>query len=286
VNPIDSFAEYLIQNAESISREIVDYNIGKLDIEIPAELVEKSIETNKDFLIFLGHSLEKTDDVVTKEFIEWHKEHTQQSETRFGLEEISSLIKPYAQTRLQLVKMITQVSIAQGLSTEEVVFINNRISYLMDLSISEIIIERERFSHEMNQKSQQLITELSTPIVPIQNGIAVLPLIGEFNTNRSDHIINKVIPKICDLKIEDLIIDFSGIVTINNEVANHILNIYKVLEILGVRVIFTGIRPDISEKIVHSGINFPSLKTFGTVQQAILSKSLTMNTSSVHRLSL
>lgn len=271
MNPIEGFAKFIIQNAESISKEIVDYNLGKLDIELPIEIVNKAITTNREFLEFLGNSLNLSDEIVTVEFIEWHKKNEDESEARFS-ENISSMIQPYAETRLRLIKMLTKISIKQGLSTEEVVFINNRISYLLDLSITRIIQLREQLANEKNIKNQKVITELSSPIVPIQNGIAILPLIGEFDLNRSEHIMNNVIPKISELKIERLIIDFSGIATIDKEVASRILNIYDVLELLGVRTMFTGIRPDLASKIINSGIEFSSLHTFGSVQQAILSK--------------
>ena len=96
----------------------------------------------------------------------------------------------------------------------------------------------------MHKKNQAAIVELSSPIVPIQNGIAILPLIGEMDLNCSEHIMNKVIPRINELKIDRLIIDFSGIAAIDNEVTSHILNIYTVLELLGIPTFFSGIRPD------------------------------------------
>ncbi|WP_442593771.1 STAS domain-containing protein [Neobacillus sp. D3-1R] len=270
MNLVEGFKEYLIQYAEKISIEIVNYNLGKLDIKLPEEIVQKAIKTNKEFLEFLGSTLNKTDENVSVDFIQWHKKSEEENESSYT-EDISSLIKPYAETRLQLIKMLTKISIEQGLSTEEVVYINNRISYLLDLSITRIIQLRENSAREVNKKNQKVITELSSPVVPIQNGRAILPLIGEFDLDRSEHILNSVIPKINELKIETIIIDFSGIVTIDNVVANRILNIHEVLQLLGISTIFTGIRPDLASKIVNSGIDFSDFHTFGTVQQAIKS---------------
>nr|WP_275940731.1 STAS domain-containing protein [Neobacillus terrae] len=169
--------------------------------------------------------------------------------------------------------MLTKISIEQGLSTEEVVFVNNRTSYFLDLSITQTIIERERLSKESKQKSKRVITELSSPIVPIQNGMAILPLIGELDLDRSNHIMNSVIPKISQQKIKCLIIDFSGMLTIDEEVAGLIFKIHRVLKLLGVESMFTGIRPDLATLVVNAGIDFSSLKTFGNVQQAIFSKA-------------
>jgi rsbT co-antagonist protein RsbR len=277
VNTVENFAKFLIQNAESISRKIVDYNIKKLEIELPIEIIEQSITTNREFLEFLGNTMSGTDEIVAVEFIKWYEKNQEQSKDqiesqRFTFEDITSLIKPYAVSRLQLIKMITTISIEQGLSTEEVVFVNNRISYLLDLSITQAIIERERLANETNKKKDKVITELSSPVVPIQDGMAILPLIGEIDFDRSEHIMNNVIPKIKELNIEFLIIDFSGLVTIDSDVASRIFNIYQVLALLGINTMFTGIRPDLATRIITAGIDFSSLKTFATVQQAILSK--------------
>jgi rsbT co-antagonist protein RsbR len=272
VNPIERFSLYLSNNAEAISKEIVDYNVKKLEIELPAEIIEQSVKTNRGFLTFLGETLNLSNEDVAEKFIQWHRQQqANQKDYQFNFEEISKILKPYAQTRLQLIEMLTKVTMREGLSTEEVVYVNNRISYLLDLSITESMIERERLANEKNKISQKIITELSSPVVPLQNGMAILPLIGEFDFDRSDHIMNHVIPKISELKIKHLIIDFSGIATIDAEVASRIFNVNKVLRLIGIKTMLTGIRPDLAINVINAGIDFSKLNTYGTVQQAILS---------------
>jgi rsbT co-antagonist protein RsbR len=274
VNPIERFSLYLSNNAEAISKEIVDYNVKKLEIELPAEIIEQSVKTNRGFLTFLGETLNLSNEDVAEKFIQWHRQQqANQKDYQFNFEEISKILKPYAQTRLQLIEMLTKVTMREGLSTEEVVYVNNRISYLLDLSITESMIERERLANEKNKISQKIITELSSPVVPLQNGMAILPLIGEFDFDRSDHIMNHVIPKISELKIKHLIIDFSGIATIDAEVASRIFNVNKVLRLIGIKTMLTGIRPDLAINVINAGIDFSKLNTYGTVQQAILSNT-------------
>lgn len=272
MNPIDRFSNYLIENAETISKEITDYNLRKLDIELPAELISESIKTNTEFLEFLGETLNLSNEAVAEKFIKWHdQKQLKQKQFQYATTELESIMKPYAETRLQLIEMLTKVSIGEGLSTEEVVFVNNRISYLLDLSITQTIIYREKQTKEMNKKNQQMITELSSPVVPIEKDMAILPLIGEFDFERSDHILTHVIPKISDLRIKTLIIDFSGIATIDGEIAARIFNIHKVLNLIGIETILTGIRADLAIDVINTGIDFSKLNTYGTVQQAILS---------------
>lgn len=271
MSPIERFSNYLIENAETISKEIVDYNLKKLDIQLPAEIIEQSVKTNIQFMEFLGKTLNLTKEEVAEKFLEWHKEkQANQANYQFGYEEISSILKPYAETRLELIEMLTKVSIGEGLTTEEVVQVNNRLSYLLDLSITETIIDRERLANEKQKMNQKIITELSSPVVPIEKGMAILPLIGEFDFERSDHIMTHVIPKISELRIKTLIIDFSGIATIDGEIAARIFNIHKVLKLIGIETMLTGIRPDLAIDVINTGIDFSKLNTYGTVQQAIM----------------
>jgi rsbT co-antagonist protein RsbR len=272
VNPIERFANHLIEHAETISKEIVDYNIKKLEIQLPDEIIEQSVQTNKQFLEFLGKTLNLSKEEVAEKFLEWHKGiQANQPKYEFSYDEIASILRPYAETRLQLIEMLTKVSIGEGLTTEEVVQVNNRLSYLLDLSITETMIDRERQANEVNKKNQKIITDLSSPVVPLEEGMAILPLIGEFDFDRSDHIMTHVIPKISELRIKTLIIDFSGIATIDAEVASRIFNVNKVLRLIGIKTMLTGIRPDLAINVINAGIDFSKLNTYGTVQQAILS---------------
>lgn len=272
MNPIERFSRYLIENAEKISKEITDYNLKKLDIDLPDEIISESIKTNTEFLGFLGETLNLSNETVTERFSQWYEQkQIKEKQAQYATQELESIIKPYAETRLQLIEMLTKVSIGEGLSTEEIVFVNNRLSYLLDLSITETIIERERQTKTMNKKNEQTITELSSPIVPIEKGMAILPLIGEFDFERSDYIMTHVIPKISELRIKTLIIDFSGIATIDGEIAARIFNIHKVLKLIGIKTMLTGIRADLAIDVINTGIDFSKLDTYGTVQQAILS---------------
>ncbi|TYS51202.1 STAS domain-containing protein [Bacillus infantis] len=275
MNSLEKFAEYLIQNAESISREIVNYSLKNVKIELPAELIESSISTNRDFLEFAGKTLNLTDEIVKQDFIQWFKQKQEESQVQMQshpsvFEKLSSIIEPYAENRRRLIRMLGNISMEQGLTVEEIIFVTERINYLLDLSMTHTFIEREQLAIETNKKNQRVIMELSSPVVPLQDGIAVLPLVGEIGLDRSDYILNNVIPKISQLNIECLIIDFSALVKIDTEIADRIFNIYHVLALLGINTIFTGIRPDLATTVVNAKINFPSLKTFATVKQALL----------------
>jgi rsbT co-antagonist protein RsbR len=267
MDSIKQVGQYLIENADSISLEMVNLSLEKLEIEFPEELIQQSVKANAEFLVLLAESFKESDENAAEELIEWSKKYGEQQATM--LSQLSALIKPYAENRLSFMKRITQISMDHKLTTEDVVAINNRVSYLMDVSMIETIFAYEAYRDGLMSERQKEINELSAPIVPIQKGIAVLPLIGVIDHPRVQHLLNTVLPGIPMIDTEHLIIDFSGILTIDAEVAQHIFTIHNVLELLGIHVMFTGIRPNLSMAVVQAGIDFTAFHTFGSVKQAI-----------------
>ena len=257
----------MVDHAEEIISEMMEITLKKVEYEVTEEMIQQSIKINVDFLVLLAGSFNESDEEAAKGLIEWSKKHGEHQASMLG--RLSAIIKPYAERRLMYLQTIAKISMAHGLTTENVVKINNRISYLLDLSMSETILAYEAYRDGLMNERQKEINELSAPIVPIQHGIAVLPLIGVLGYARVQHLLNHVLPTIPELQVEHLVIDFSGILTIDSEIAQHIFTVHNVLKLLGINVLFTGIRPNLSMTVVQAGIDFTSFNTFASVKQAI-----------------
>ncbi|ANU09554.1 PAS sensor protein [Planococcus antarcticus DSM 14505] len=115
----------------------------------------------------------------------------------------------------------------------------------------------------------QLKNEVSTPIVPIIDGLAVLPLVGSVDGDRSMRLLDIIPQKIQGENLHCLIIDVSGIYNIDNVVAEFLYKIDQIMRLLGIQLIFTGIRPELALKAVDVRVDFSQLKTMGTVKQAL-----------------
>ncbi|WP_161487585.1 STAS domain-containing protein [Paenisporosarcina indica] len=259
--------QYLIDHAEEIISEMMEITLKNVEYEVTDEMIEQSMKLNIAYLILIAESFNESDEKAAEALIAWSKKNGEQQASMLG--RLTTLIKPYANQRLMYIQQITKISMSYGLSTENVVKINNRISYLLDVSMTETIFAYEAYRNELMTERQKEINELSAPIVPIQRGIAVLPLIGAIDYERVQHLLNNVLPTIPELEVEHLIIDFSGILTIDSEVAQHIFMVHNVLQLLGIHVMFTGIRPNLSMAVVQAGIDFTSFNTFASVKQAI-----------------
>ena len=133
MDSIKRVGQYLINNADSISLEMVKLSLDKFEIEFPEELINQSVKANAEFLVLLAESFNESDENAAQELIEWSKKYGEQQASM--LSQLSTLIKPYADNRLTFIKRITQISIDHNLTTENVVAINNRVSYPIWMSV-------------------------------------------------------------------------------------------------------------------------------------------------------
>jgi rsbT co-antagonist protein RsbR len=117
--------------------------------------------------------------------------------------------------------------------------------------------------------ANEQIQSLSAPLVPITKGIAVLPVIGDISEQRAERIIHTALLNSEKLSLDYLIIDLSGILHINDFVSAHLLKIVKVLSLIGVTPILTGIRPDLAMKAVQVSGDLNKIMIKHNLEQAL-----------------
>lgn len=119
------------------------------------------------------------------------------------------------------------------------------------------------------KKLKQVKNEVATPIVPVYEGIAVLPLVGEFDEDRTIQLLNIIPRKIGSYHLDYLIIDMSGIYNFDDIVGEFLYKINSIMGLLGISLYYTGIRPELARKAVELRIDISSLNTMPNVKQAL-----------------
>ena len=98
------------------------------------------------------------------------------------------------------------------------------------------------------------LTELSTPVVRLWDGILALPLIGTLDSARTSVVMETLLQAIVDQKAEIAIIDITGVPTVDTMVAQHLLKTVAAARLMGADCIVSGIRPQIAQTMVHLGV--------------------------------
>lgn len=126
-----------------------------------------------------------------------------------------------------------------------------------------------KLSNNRLSAQQALISELSIPIIPILEGVGVLPVIGEIDTTRAKLLLNSVPYKCVEVGIEKLFIDISAVSYMDTMVANEMFHLIDVLNLLGIKTSLCGIRPEVAQTSIQLGLDFSKVSTFSSLKQAL-----------------
>ncbi|MBS1502585.1 MAG: STAS domain-containing protein [Bacteroidetes bacterium] len=114
------------------------------------------------------------------------------------------------------------------------------------------------------------ITEISTPVIRVWDGILALPIIGTLDSARTQVVMESLLTEIVETGSSVAILDISGVPTVDSLVAQHLLKTVSATRLMGAECIISGIRPEIAQTIVHLGIDLTDIVTKGTLASALL----------------
>ncbi len=132
------------------------------------------------------------------------------------------------------------------------------ISLIVDI----LVFERER----VIRQQQEAIRELSTPVLQIRERLLLLPIIGVIDTQRARLITESLLQAIRANRAKVVVMDVTGVATIDSKVANHLLQTVAAARLMGALVIVTGLTADVAQSLVTLGIELSSLNTVGDLQ--------------------
>jgi rsbT co-antagonist protein RsbR len=126
---------------------------------------------------------------------------------------------------------------------------------------------------ESNQAQAAMIKtieELETPAIPLLDGVLVVPLVGNLDTRRMEHLRSSVLNSIHIRKVHTLILDITGIQVIDTSVAKHIQELGQAARLLGTKVMLTGISAEVATTVVMLGLDFRNFDTRAHLQDGVL----------------
>lgn len=122
---------------------------------------------------------------------------------------------------------------------------------------------------EVIEKQKDYLLELSTPAIPLLEGILILPLIGTIDTRRAKQIMDNLLSGIVEAQADTVLIDISGVPIVDTQVAHHLMKTVQAARLLGARCIIVGIRPEFAQTIVRLGIDFGGMVTKNSLQAGL-----------------
>ncbi|QQQ79449.1 STAS domain-containing protein [Saccharothrix sp. 6-C] len=120
----------------------------------------------------------------------------------------------------------------------------------------------------ISEQAEQLL-ELTTPVVKLWEGVLAVPLIGTLDSERTQVVMEKLLQSLVDTGAEHAIIDITGVLAVDTQVAQHLLKTAFAARLMGAECTISGIRPQIAQTIVALGIEFGDITTKATLADAL-----------------
>jgi rsbT co-antagonist protein RsbR len=138
----------------------------------------------------------------------------------------------------------------------------NRIANTVAVSF---VQERERIIRQQ----QEAIRELSTPVLQVREQLLILPIIGILDSQRARQVTEQLLRAIRANRAKVVVIDITGVPTIDSTVANHLVQTVDASGLMGASVIITGLSSEIALTLVNIGLDLSKMNAVGDLQGGI-----------------
>ena len=163
--------------------------------------------------------------------------------------------------------------IAQALHREKESLAERVLARTADLAHTleesrQLTVEQARLLTE-NAQQRDVIRHLSVPVLPVDAGLLVIPLIGILDKQRLDDLRRQALSAIQTYAARRLLLDITGVSLLDREVAESLLSIMQAARLLGAEVALVGIRPEVAQTLVELDLDTDSFQSFSTLQTAL-----------------
>lgn len=156
------------------------------------------------------------------------------------------------------------------LSKKDFFQLERTVNYNLDSYTKHFSSSFSEYKNQLLRSQREMIDDLSVPVIPLTDSIAILPIVGTVDTLRAKHIQENVLKQIYQLKLTVIIIDLSAVAYMDTSVVGHLFKIVSGISIQGCKAVITGIRPEITNTMVELGVAlYEKVETRGTLQQAL-----------------
>ncbi len=137
----------------------------------------------------------------------------------------------------------------------------------MDIGLA---IDTYIYQREATIKIQQeAIRELSTPVLQLREELLILPIIGAIDSQRARQLTEQLLHAIRDKRAKVVVIDITGVPTVDSRVANHLVQTVDASRLMGATLIITGLSAEVAQTLVTIGVDLAKINTVGDLQGGI-----------------
>jgi len=138
-------------------------------------------------------------------------------------------------------------------------------SRLIVAVVVNLIRERGRAIRE----EQAAMGGLSTPLLPLREGLLVMPLVGTLDPRRARQLTEHLLHGVRTHRAQVVVIDLTGVPRLEAMATSQLVQAVDAAHLLGTTVILSGISADVAQQIVHQRVDLGRVLTAGDLQAAV-----------------
>ncbi|MRG94233.1 STAS domain-containing protein [Polyangium spumosum] len=119
------------------------------------------------------------------------------------------------------------------------------------------------------EQQRSTIHSMSAPIIQVWDGVLALPVVGQLDEARAAEITERLLQTVVSLGAAQVILDLTGVETVDDATADHLLRIIRATTLLGAQSIITGVRPAVAQTLVALGADLTTTTVRSNLREAI-----------------
>jgi anti-anti-sigma regulatory factor/HAMP domain-containing protein len=178
---------------------------------------------------------------------------------------------PYNDEIGQLAQDFNAMTGALEESRAEILANNQRLEQMVHDRTADLEAAMERTSEALavQQELVSTLNRVSSPIIPVLDGVLVLPLIGQLTLERTRFATNLLLDRIEHDRVRLVLLDLTGVPVLDESAADALRYAVQASRLLGARVIMVGISPDVAQTLVALGSDLSEVGTAADLRSAI-----------------
>lgn len=139
-------------------------------------------------------------------------------------------------------------------------------------SLLESLIEQEKQTRAAYERERALVgavRRLGCPVIPLDQGVLLVPLVGVIDPERASHVLEVVLAELSRQEAEVLLMDITGVPFADMQVAASLRKTTRAAVLLGAEVIVVGMRPQVAQEFTQLGIDLEGMTFYPTLGSAL-----------------
>ncbi|WP_437598639.1 PAS domain-containing protein [Sorangium sp. So ce590] len=143
------------------------------------------------------------------------------------------------------------------------------VSFTLDGTEAKLREDELKSRLEIIERQQNVIRDLSTPIIEVWDSVLTLPMVGVVDSKRAADVMDDLLAAIVDKQARFAILDLTGVEFVDTKTASYLIELVRAIRLLGAEGVITGIRSSVAQTMVSLGLDLSGIATVGNLRAGL-----------------